>query len=281
MGTPVIVPARRSINLDQCLREGWNAVMSDPTSAFVGFLIYLIFFGVILNVPSFIYNICVFFGMPLLLWLAAAILLCWLLRIFLQPPFSGGLNILFLNLLYRRRPSATDVFAGFKKYGRFLGAFLLLGLLLLALLLPGIVILQLARAVWNSSREAAIVRMAAGIPVFLGGLVAYIVCLLRWMFAPWIIADDWEEGSVITAFKRSAQITLGHRLNLFLVMLVLGLIGAAGLLACCVGVIFTVPIAGCATAAVYNSLKGFYCETTAQGQAITVTPLPPSPQGTP
>ena len=267
MSAPAPVAVRGSLSLDQCLREGWKAVMSNPAPAFCGVLVYFAFemaFSLVSYIPY-------------------AGIVGTVARIFVEPALGGGLMILYLNLLYRRQPSVANVFAGFRKLWRFLGATVLFGLLFLGLMIPAVVIGILAALLWSSSQEAGIVLVVVCGVAALGGIVAYIIYWLRWMFALWIIADDWEDGSIITAFNRSAQITQGYRPMLFLLSFVIGLIASAGMVACCVGVIFTAPIAGCATASLYLALKGFHCGTAPlQGQVLIVTPTPPQgPQGTP
>jgi hypothetical protein len=261
MSAPASGVVRGSIDLDRSLREGWQAVMSNPAPAFLGYLVYFalsIFFGMASRIP--------YVGM-----------MSTIAKLIIEPALGGGLLILFLNLLYRRQPAVENVFAGINKLWRFLGATLLLGGLLVGLILPGAVILILAAVIEMPSDEGTIVLVIAGAVALLAGIVAYVTYWLRWMFALWVIADGWEEGSIITAFKRSAQLTQGHRLKLLLVTFVIGLIGAAGVLACCVGTIFTAPIAGCATGAIYCDLKSFYFSAYAQRQASSTTPAPPNP----
>jgi uncharacterized membrane protein len=76
-----------------------------------------------------------------------------------------------------------------------------------------------------------------------------------WHFFGFVIVQN-PEISATDAMRRSAEITRGHRWSLLgLGLLLLG-INILGLVACCVGVIFTEGITAMAVAFAYKTMSG-------------------------
>jgi hypothetical protein len=104
--------------------------------------------------------------------------------------------------------------------------------------------------------------VVASILVTLGVLIGFIllivpgiILLIMWHFFGYVIVDNPETGA-IDAMRRSAEITKGHRWALFGLGLLLIGINFLGLLACCVGVIFTEGITAMTVAYAYKTLSG-------------------------
>jgi hypothetical protein len=96
--------------------------------------------------------------------------------------------------------------------------------------------------------------------VTVGVAVGLVLCLvpgvvlgLTWEFYGFVIAED-PAGSTLDALRRSAELTRGHRWQLLGLAVLLVLINIVGLLACCVGVVFTIGIAWVTTACAYRTL---------------------------
>ena len=86
-------------------------------------------------------------------------------------------------------------------------------------------------------------------------IVPGIILLIMWHFFGFVIVQNPETGA-LDAMRRSAEITRGHRWPLFgLGLLLLG-INIIGLIACCVGVIFTEGITAMTVAFAYKTLSG-------------------------
>jgi len=85
-------------------------------------------------------------------------------------------------------------------------------------------------------------------------IVPGIILALMWEFYGFVIAED-PTISPVDALQRSAEITRGHRCQLLGLGLLLALINVVGLLACCVGLIFTSGIAWVTTACAYHTLS--------------------------
>lgn len=102
-----------------------------------------------------------------------------------------------------------------------------------------------------------VASILVGLGVLLGLIlliVPGIILLIMWHFFGFVIVQN-PEISATDAMRRSAEITRGHRWPLFgLGLLLLG-INLLGLVACCVGVIFTEGITAMAVAYAYKTLS--------------------------
>lgn len=135
----------------------------------------------------------------------------------------GGVFHFSLGVLRGRAPAFNEVFSG----GRFFGPMLLAHFLysiavtigVIACIVPGVV-----------------VALGAG---FYGFLVV-------------------DRGMApVDALKESFNLTRGHKMNLFVLSLLILLLGIAGVLACCVGVLLiSAPVSALALAYVYLKLIG-------------------------
>jgi len=86
-------------------------------------------------------------------------------------------------------------------------------------------------------------------------IVPGIIFALVFMYFGFSIVQQPELGP-LAAMKRSADITRGHRPQLFGLVLVLLLINIVGVLACLIGVLFTYGITVVAVAYAYKTLSG-------------------------
>jgi uncharacterized membrane protein len=110
--------------------------------------------------------------------------------------------------------------------------------------------------------EGLAAYIVASILVTLGVLIGLIllivpgiILLIMWHFFGFVIVQNPETGAR-DAMRRSAEITSGHRWALFGLGLLLIGINLIGLVACCVGVIFTEGITAMTVAYAYKTLSG-------------------------
>ena len=97
-----------------------------------------------------------------------------------------------------------------------------------------------------------------GIAVFVGLILCIIPGLIFavvYHFYGYVLVENPSTGA-IDSLKKAADITRGHRWELFGLFIVLILINIVGLIACLVGVIFTAGISAVAVAYAYRSLSG-------------------------
>lgn len=161
------------------------------------------------------------FGILLLVNLIAAVIGSLTVGI-LTGPLMAGVVIVTLAVLDGQEPKAGDVFKGFEV---FLPAFLYWLIMMVIsmvahMLLPGLSI-----------------------------IVSYVMAALTVFTIFFIVEarmDFWP------AIVRSYNIVKDDFFAFFLLVLVAGLISSAGLLLCCIGVIFTMPLYYCILAVVYR-----------------------------
>jgi uncharacterized membrane protein len=105
--------------------------------------------------------------------------------------------------------------------------------------------------------------IVASILFGIGLVIGLILCIIPgiifgivYWFYGYVIAENPDQVGPTDALKRSADITRGHRWELFGLGIVLILINIVGVLACLVGVLFTYGISAIALAYAYRSLSG-------------------------
>jgi hypothetical protein len=103
----------------------------------------------------------------------------------------------------------------------------------------------------------------ASILFYLGAVIGFILLIIPGIifvatfgFYGFVIAQRGDGVGVIESLQRSAEITRGHRWQVFGIAIVLFLVNIVGLLACIVGVVFTLGITLIAWAYVYRALSG-------------------------
>lgn len=117
----------------------------------------------------------------------------------------------------------------------------------------------------------AVAAFVFSIAVALGAvllIVPGVIVVLVWGFYGWSIVDG-RTGDPIGAFRYSAQITRGNRLQLFGFGLTLIAINILGLLVLLVGVLVSLAVSILAIAFVYRRLSGTAAPAAPPGQAPT------------
>jgi uncharacterized membrane protein len=181
----------------------------------------------------------------------------------LLPPWAGGTTVLKLSLVDGRDPKLEDLFAGFRTYGKWMGIYWLYQAIAVIAMLPLVyfgLIAWVALAVVAGRVPERLMFVLAGVisVAALALLAAAVAVMMRWAF---VYYAGVESTGTLDAFRKSVEITKGHRLQLFWMLVVLCLIGFSGVIALVVGLLVTVPLSQCATAALYRQLQ----------------PLPPAP----
>lgn len=145
----------------------------------------------------------------------------------------------------------SEVFAGGRYFWRAVGAALLTGLCVTGVMLLCIVPFAIAGVLLREQAAAVIAIIGVGIVVFLG-VILFVSARLGQSF--YLIVD--RNVGPMEALRLSAEITRGKVLTIILMMILMGAINIAGLLACLVGLIFTVPLTTLMMAVMYIALTG-------------------------
>ena len=154
----------------------------------------------------------------------------------------GGLSYMFILAIRRYSVSATDVFSGFRKrfVQLFLG-YLVMLLLTMACFIPAIIlaVISLIPTIIHHG-EPTIAHVGLMILLFLLGLIPVIYLSVSWAFALPLIID--KELDFWPAMETSRKVVSKHWWTVLGLSIICGLLSFVGLIACCVGVLFTAPI---------------------------------------
>ena len=185
-------------------------------------------------------------------------------------PLMAGLYLVYLKIIRGQEAGAGDVFAGFQKaFGQlYLGA-LVVGLIVGACLVPfqyllqlkvGPVLEQLQQVQTHHPTPADLQNMlhdlmhayAGALPVLLICLIPMTYLTVSWQFTLPLIID--KQMNFWPAMKTSFKMVNKHWWQLFGLIIIVGLFNVVGLLACCVGMLFTVPIGIAALMFAYETI---------------------------
>ena len=158
-----------------------------------------------------------------------------------------------LKLARDRDASFDDVFGAGRFFWRIVGSSILVGLLMIPLLMACALPAVLGFAATVNVPQIA-VRVVVVVALGCVGLAGIIAVSVRLMQYTYVLID--HDCGPIEAIQGSLAITRGHAGELFVIGLLASLIGFSGLLACCVGVIFTLPLAALILPCSYVCLTG-------------------------
>jgi len=164
---------------------------------------------------------------------------------------NAGQTLFFIRVARGETPDIVNVFRGAPWILRFIGLFLLLWLIV-----DGVLLICVGAPALLGGALGAIFRAAgpgAALGLIVGGLLgvcAVIYLTLAYSQAIYLMID--RNAGVIDSLRGSWQITQGNKLTIFLILLLLGLINLGGVLACCIGIIATMPYTALAVAVMYT-----------------------------
>ncbi len=190
-----------------------------------------------------------------------------LLQIFLVPlvqgPLTAGFYFLILKVIREQTVGVGDLFAGFQSC--FAPAYLVM---MLTTLVTSLCFLPFN---WfcNSKLAPVLEQMQHTQPdqmkdlfrqmfeIFLNSSPVFFLCCLpaiffavNWIFALPLVADRQMDAGA--ALKTSWKQVLRHWWQIFGLVVLVGLLNVAGLLLCCVGLLFTIPLGMAATMVAYE-----------------------------
>jgi uncharacterized membrane protein len=244
------------LDLVGCITNGWELVKNNMNRLFVATLFYLLIemaIGGLSNIPfvGTIFSIGNFV---------------------IAGPLMGGLFYLFIRVNRKEPAQVGDMFAGFRRlFGQlFLGTFVQ-GLLVGACLIPFLIILlvklfpilpQISQfshlqpgAVPDKEMVNALVSaLLTGLPVGLLCAIPATYLGVCWKFTLPLIID--KQMNFWTAMKTSWKMVNKHWWQIFGLVILISLLNVAGLCACCVGLLFTIPIGIAALMIAYETIFG-------------------------
>ena len=162
------------------------------------------------------------------------------------PVFAFGLIKFFLNMQDQRQAQLNDLFVGFSNYWTVLGRMLLVSLI------------YIVSALLSESLVFVGQFMKSPLLTFVGYLIYlafFALVLARWYFTFFFVVD--RDMPAMDALSASWRVTQGKSLKMVGLALLAGLIAGCGVLALCVGVLFTIPMSYLMYASAYRQVVGY------------------------
>jgi uncharacterized membrane protein len=245
------------LDLGGCISQGWGLVKDNMNVLLVAVLIW---FGIEF-VASVLGNI------PLIGPVFT------IANFVISGPLMGGLLYLSVRVIRREPAQVGDVFLGFKQaFGQLFLANLVQALIAGLCLMPFFIVIGVKAAPllaqWQQLRQ----QLQNGTPpspetiaaikaVIVGGLPVLLVCaipltylVVSWKFSLPLILD--KRMDFWTAMKTSWKMVNKHWWQVFGLILLIELLNLAGFCACCIGLVFTVPVGFASLMFAYETIFG-------------------------
>jgi uncharacterized membrane protein len=239
------------LDIGACISKGWVLTKNNFGTVFVPILVYFLIeftVGVVGRVPLIgpLFSIA---------------------NLFISGPLMAGMLYIFIRTIRGQSGELGLLFEGFRRnyLQLFLGYFVP-ALFYLACMIPFLVVyllkvLPVLNQMQHSSPadiQAAIPQIKAAffssLPVFIVVLIPVIYLSINWQFTLPLIID--KQMDFWPAMKASWKRVHKHWWPVFGLVVVIGLLNIAGLFACCVGLIFTVPVGFAALMYAYETIFG-------------------------
>ncbi len=168
---------------------------------------------------------------------------------------NGGLYWLFLRALRGESGGVGDAFAGFSRaFVKLMLANIVVALLIGLFVAPGAACLVGGIVAHVHHNTTGLPFIIAGIVLLVAALPVAIYLSTCWIFTLPLVIDKLLDFG--PAMKLSRRMVSKHWWTIFGLMIVCGLVAAAGLLACGIGLLFTAPIALGAMVVAYEEIFG-------------------------
>jgi hypothetical protein len=240
-----------ALDLGKIFNRGWSGFTQG-----LGMLVGMTVVAFLISIPVF----GIIFGMSLIPILGS--LLGQVVGAAVLNPLWYGLIIAALAQLRGRPMAFGDMFGGFRLWVPVFIYSLIFGVVNWVCTLPAAICALLA----GGPQFIALLRGEAPPPpnpilnllsqmLYFGGVVVVIIISVRFfVLGPYLIID--RNYDAIGAIKANTKLVQGHFFGWLGVSLLFGLIAAAGVLACCVGAVFTVPLFFCLMTSAYLEATG-------------------------
>lgn len=226
------------LDLGGCIGRGWNLLQKNMGLLIGATLIYL-GIGFALSLLGAIPLIGALFS---------------LLSLFVTAPLMGGLFYVTLQAIRQQPASAGDVFEGFRRAFiqlvlGYVVSTLLTGLCAIPAVITGLATLL---PTLTHHQEPSLGAILATVGVALICLLPMIFLTVNWMFTLPLIVDKRLE--FWPAMQTSWKMVRKHWWQLFGLILLVGVINLGGVLLCCVGLLFSMPLGIAAMMYAYETI---------------------------
>ena len=257
------------LDIGGCVSRGWNLYKENFGFLFLAFLI--VFALTIVTSMALGSIVAIFIPKHLLMESEAARQFQHLVLsvgvALVAGPLSGGMYRAFLKKSRQEPVDFGEVFSGFSHFTPLFLGYLAITLVSSVCMLPYNFVTNakimpiLAKMESQPAPQEMQDLLSQLISAFMSGLPVLLICLVpatyllvSLQFTLPLIAD--KNMGVGQAFKTSWVMVNKHWFQLFGLTIVLGLITLAGLLGCCVGILFTIPLSIAGLMAAYESIFG-------------------------
>jgi len=225
------------LDIGGCLANSWALLRGNFGMIFGGVAIYLLVQG----------------GMSLLGQIPIIGVLLALASVVITGPLTAGVYYFLLRNIRHQPADIGDVFAGFRiAFGQLILGYVVVALLTGVAALPGGVLM--AYPIYQLAHHQGV----AGVLVLWAsfGFILLVIPVMylsvSWIFSlPLIIDRQMDFWPALTASRRMVG---KHWWSVFALLVVCGLINVVGILACCVGVFVSAPLAFGAIMYAYESI---------------------------
>jgi uncharacterized membrane protein len=248
---PVLSEQDYELDITGCIARGWELVKNNMGVLFVGALVYLLMEGAI--------------GALTKIPLIGAVFS--IANFIIAGPLVGGVLYMFIRAIRSEPAEVGDIFLGFRRaFGQLFLATLVSSLFIGICLLPFIIMFVVkifplfgqlehlqSGAMPDKETIAALTSVVLTcLPVLLICAIPSIYLGVCWKFTLPLIVD--RQINFWTAMNTSRKQVNKHWWQVFGLLILISLLNVVGVLLCCVGALFTVPVGFAALMFAYETI---------------------------
>jgi len=270
-------------SVNEVFSTSWAAIKKYPGILIGGLVIFLLIYygvsygitllfmfgGLAMNIEEMMGELQGGDPSALIGWYATSMLVMYAIIIPLATYLQLGYCNLTLKAVKFDAPDFPDMFPNGSKYLKFLGSAIIIMIVSSVGLVPMIISVVYLVTSAISGGEPTVAFIIAYIMSIGFALVWSLFLYTIWGFCIFGILE--KDLGPVEALKYSATITKGRRWKIFWTIVLLGIVAMAGIIACCVGILFTIPLGLLGFATIYIKISGWKDEP---GQEKTITPRP-------
>ena len=225
------------LDIGACVGSGWNLLKNNFGIVFGACAIYLL----------------IQMGMSVLGNIPLVGILVSIASLIVAGPLTGGVYYLLLKTIRGLPVEVGDVFAGFRlAFGHLLAGYLVPAIFTGLSVIPGAGLMAYSIITMANQNAPDALNLALASIGFVLALIPATYFGVSWMFTLPLVVDKGLD--FWTAMGASRKMVGKHFWLVLGLMIVCGLINMVGLLACCVGLFFSIPLVFAAFMYAYESI---------------------------
>jgi hypothetical protein len=261
-----IVARDYSLDIMSCFSRGWTLYKENFGTMFVTFLLFIV---LVIAVGLVIQGVLMATGINRLP-MAKQVYFRPIYIIFsslVAGPAIGGVFHVFISLMRGRSATAGELFTGFQSFQDLFLAKLVTSVVATACTFPytlavtaklGPLLERVQQNPGSTNPQEMLSAFSSsylsGLPLLLIGLVPATYFVVSWSFTVPLIID--KQMGFWTALTTGWRMVNKHWFHVFGLLVLTGLLNLAGVMMCCIGVLFTVPLGIAALCYAYEDIFG-------------------------